>query len=217
MKEFINRVLFCLAILVISVCLTTNIYSQNVDKTDSIKVVKHSPKKATLLALVPGLGQIYNKKYWKLPIVYAGFAVTGYFAIWNRGKYLEFNDAYIASINNTNDKLVVTYDPEKNVYESNINERLSYNELADKYDENKLKTYRDAYRRDMEFSFILMGVWYILQILDATVDAHLYYWEVNENLSVQAEPVFQQSINPTPGMIPHNSINHNGLKITVKF
>lgn len=206
-----------LAILITSVCLTTEISAQSIDKTDSVKVVKHSPKKATLLALVPGLGQIYNKKYWKLPIVYAGFAVTGYFAMWNRGKYLEFSNAYIASINNTNDKLVVTYDPENYVYETNINDRLSYNELADKYDANKLKTYRDAYRRDMEFSFILMGVWYILQMLDATVDAHLYYWEVNENLSVKAEPVFQQSINPTPLMIPNNVINHNGLKITVKF
>ncbi len=209
--------LLYLAILITSVCLTTEISAQSIDKTDSVKVVKHSPRKATLLALVPGLGQIYNKKYWKLPIVYAGFAVTGYFAIWNRGKYLEFNDAYIASINNTNDKLVVRYDPENDVYESNINHRLSYNELADKYDANKLKTYRDAYRRDMEFSFILMGVWYILQILDATVDAHLYYWEVNENLSVKAEPIFQQSINPTLLMIPNNVINHNGLKITVKF
>tara|TARA_B100001971_G_C18176139_1_gene530027 strand:- start:1094 stop:1303 length:210 start_codon:yes stop_codon:yes gene_type:complete len=69
----------------------------------------------------------------------------------------------------------------------------------------------------MELSFILMGVWYILQILDATVDAHLYYWEVNENLSVKVEPVFQQSITPTPLMLPHNNINHNGLKLTVKF
>lgn len=196
MKEFINRALFCLAILVISVYATTNIYSQNVDKTDSIKVVKHSPKKATLYALVPGLGQIYNKKYWKLPIVYAGFAVTGYFAMWNRGKYLDFHNAYICEVNNPTD---------------------CDNPLAIKYTADELKTYRDAYRRDMEFSFILMGVWYVLQILDATVDAHLYHWEVNENLSVRAEPVFQQSILPTPGLMPHNNINHNGLKITVKF
>ncbi|HJN06227.1 MAG TPA: DUF5683 domain-containing protein [Bacteroidales bacterium] len=217
MKKLINRVLSCLAILAISVCLTTEIYGQKIDKKDSTVVVKHSPRKATLLALVPGLGQIYNKKYWKLPIVYAGFAATGYFAIWNRGEYLKYNNAYIANINNTNNILVVRYDPEKGVYVSNLNERLTENELADKYDSDQLQSFRDYYRRNMELSFILMGVWYILQILDATVDAHLYYWEVNENLSVKVEPVFQQSITPTPLMLPHNNINHNGLKLTVKF
>lgn len=195
MKEFINRVIFLIAILVISVCLTTTIFAQTTIETDSIKVIKHSPRKATFLALVPGLGQIYNKKYWKLPIVYTGFAVTGYFAMWNRGKYLDFHNAYICEVNNPTD---------------------CDNPLAIKYSADELKTYRDSYRRDMEFSFILMGVWYILQILDATVDAHLYYWEVNENLSVRAEPVFQQSIMPAP-FVPHNNINHNGLKITVKF
>ncbi len=185
-----------IAVLTISVCCINKIYAQETAQTDSIKVVKHSPKKATYLALVPGLGQIYNKKYWKLPIVYAGFAVTGYFAIWNRGEYVKYNDAYVCKVN----------DPTG-----------CDNPLAIKYEADQLQSFRDYYRRNMELSFILMGVWYILQMLDATVDAHLYYWNVNENLSVKLEPVFQQSITPTPLTLPHNSINHNGLKITVKF
>ncbi len=170
--------------------------SQNESQNDSTEVFTHSPKKATYLSLVPGLGQIYNKKYWKLPIVYAGFAATGYFAFWNRGEYLKFNDAYVCILN----------DPDN-----------CDNELALKYDSDQLKSARDYYRRNMELSFILMGAWYILQILDATVDAHLYYWEVNENLSLKAEPVFQQSMSQIPPIIPNNSVNHNGLKITVSF
>ncbi len=196
MKQLLNRVLILSAILIISVCLNNDIYAQNNTKVDSSNIVTHSPKKATYLALVPGLGQIYNKKYWKLPIVYAGFAVSGYFAFWNRGEYLVYNEAYICKAN----------DPEG-----------CENELAIKYDTEQLKSISDYYRRNMELSFIIMGAWYILQILDATVDAHLYNWEVNENLSVRAEPVFQQLPAQLPQIIPGNSVNHNGLKITVNF
>ena len=191
----LNRVLIFTAILIISVCLNNEIYAQNNTVGDSA-IVTHSPKKATYLALVPGLGQIYNKKYWKLPIVYAGFAVSGYFAFWNKGEYLKYNEAYICKAN----------DPEG-----------CENELAIKYETDQLKSARDYYRRNMELSFIVMGVWYILQILDATVDAHLYHWEVNENLSVRAEPVFQQLPSQIPQIIPGNNVNHNGLKITVNF
>lgn len=196
MKHLLNRVLLYAAILTISVCLTSEVYAQDNVKTDSTKVVIHSPKKATYLSLIPGLGQIYNKKYWKLPIVYAGFAATGYFAITHRSEYLKYNKAYICILN----------DPDN-----------CDNELALKYDSDKLKSARDYYRRNMELSFILMGAWYILQILDATVDAHLYYWEVNENLSVRVGPVIQQLPVQTPQFVPGNSINHNGLKITAKF
>ncbi|MBC8320788.1 MAG: hypothetical protein H8E34_08705 [Bacteroidetes bacterium] len=182
-------------IFTISVCLTNTIYAQPNVQSDPI-IVTHSPKKATYLALVPGLGQIYNKKYWKLPIVYAGFTATTYFAIWNRGEYLKYNEAYVC----------VLTDPEN-----------CDNELALRYDSDQLKTIRDYYRRNMELSFILTGVWYIIQILDASVDAHLYYWEVNDNLSVKVEPVIQQTIMPLPQIVPGNDINHNGLKITFSF
>ena len=158
----------------------------------------HSPKKATYLALIPGMGQVYNKKYWKLPIVYAGFGVTGYFAFWNRSEYLKFNEAYICV---------------------DVNGENCTNPTAIKYEYNKdnLKTLRDYYRRDMEFSFILMGVWYIIQIIDASVDAHLYYWEVDDNLSVKLDPVIQESLMPLPQNIAKSPVSHNGLKLTFSF
>ena len=170
--------------------------AQNDTKDDTLSVVLHSPKKATLLALIPGAGQIYNKKYWKLPLVYAGFATTGYFAISNRAEYIKYNDAYICLLN----------DPE-----------TCEDELALKYTADQIKSARDYYRRNMELSFILMGAWYIFQMLDAAVDAHLYYWEVNDDLSVKLEPTMQQLPMQTSPQMLGNSLNHNGLKVTVSF
>ncbi len=216
MKQFLSSILTIIVILIISVCYSSDVYGQK--NNDTVTELKHSPKKATLLALIPGAGQIYNKKYWKLPIVYAGFAVTGYYAFWNRDKYLQFNEAYICSINTPENQLIVEYDPESNSYVCNVTEKIECdNELAQKYTSERLQDIRDSYRRDMEFSFILMAAWYVLQMLDATVDAHLYYWNVNDNLSVKLNPVIMQPNISIPTGMPGNSINHNGLKISVNF
>jgi len=163
----------------------------------------HNPKTATYLGFVPGLGQIYNKKYWKLPIVYAGFGVIGYFAISNRNEYRMFADAYSCKL---------AEDPDKP-------ETKCENPLAQKYTEDALKANRDYYRRNMELSFVIMGVWYILQILDSTVDAHLYNWEVDDNLSVSVQPLFNpQLLSPSPATsIPGRQPAVNGLSITLNF
>ncbi len=169
---------------------------KNIEIKDTVAVQIHSPHKATLMALAPGLGQIYNKKYWKLPIVYAGFGVTGYFAITNGQEYRKYRDAYNCS---------VTLEDE------------CTNELAEKYSSDDLQTIKDYYRRNMELSYIIMGAWYVLQMLDATVDAHLYYWEVNDNLSVRVDPMIQpiQMAQPASGL-PGN-VSPNGVRITVSF
>jgi hypothetical protein len=167
--------------------------------SDSTIVKKHSPKKATYLALVPGLGQIYNKKYWKLPIVYAGFAATGYFGITNRKEFLLYNEAYKCSLIETEDDDDIVCD----------------NELAAKYTSDELKSLKDYYRRNMELSFIVMGAWYVLQLLDASVDAHLYYWEINEDLNVNIQPVTQPII---PSMAqPGQNLQYNGIKVSFNF
>jgi len=194
-KSILTSLLNIIFFTVLFIC-AGQLFAQNDTKNDTASVVLHSPKKATLLALMPGAGQIYNKKYWKLPLVYAGFATTGYFAISNRAEYIKYNNAYKCLLNN----------PES-----------CDDELAIKYTADQIKSARDYYRRNMELSFILMGVWYIFQMLDAAVDAHLYYWEVNDDLSVKLEPTMQQLPMQLSPSVVGNSLNNNGLKVTVSF
>jgi len=136
----------------------------------AIRTKKHSPKTATWLALIPGAGQAYNHKYWKMPIVYAGFGVTVYFAITNNNEYQLYRSAYD--------------------YKTGLNPNVSdkAKEEAAKYTEDNLITLRDYYRRNMELSWIITAAWYVLQIIDANVDAHFFYYEIDDNLTLQVEP-----------------------------
>ena len=140
-------------------------------QTASIKN-SHSPKKATLLAFIPGAGQAYNHKYWKMPIVYAGFGVTTYFAITNGKDYRLYRDAYD--------------------YKMGIKTDVSQQAIDEsaKYTEDNLITLRDYYRSNMELSWIITAAWYILQIIDANVDAHFFYYDVGDDLTLHVEPQF---------------------------
>jgi len=156
----------------------------------------HSPHKATIYsAVLPGLGQFYNKKYWKIPVVYTGISVIGYFALENRSEYRKASEAYI-------------YVSNEETYEID-------NDLIGRYDANVLRDIRDYYRRNMELSYIILALWYGLNIVDATVDAHLFNYDVSDNLSVQIEPTimpdfaFQQR-QLTPFAPP-------GIRLKIKF
>ena len=138
---------------------------------ESAKIKRsHSPKTATWLALIPGAGQAYNRKYWKMPIVYAGFGATIYFAVTNGDDYHLYRDAYD--------------------YKMGIHTDVSQHaiEEAAKYTPDNLITLRDYYRRNMELSWIITAVWYVLQIIDANVDAHFFYYEVGDDLTLHLEP-----------------------------
>ena len=208
MKRILRKIVIRLSILLFAVFILQPVdgFAGDDDKKekrarkDSIQNARNlSPHKATLWALLPGGGQIYNHKYWKLPIVYTGFAVIGYFIIQNRDYYILYNDAYICSAKD---------DAEGDGF-------TCEDPLALKYSTSDLLIYRDFYRRNVELSFILGGLWYILQMLDATVDAHLSHWEVNENLSVGVEPVFQPVIRNMA--MPASPTSFNGLKVSFKF
>ncbi|HOE58230.1 MAG TPA: DUF5683 domain-containing protein [Bacteroidales bacterium] len=159
MAGFRNVILFlCILFLFPSIC------SAQQDTVVRVRPSR-SPRTATILSLVlPGMGQAYNHKYWKIPIIYTGFAATGYFAIINGDEYHKFKDAYNFKINN------LTGDPP--------------NDYAVKYTADQLRVQRDYYRRNMELSYIIAGFIYILNAVDASVDAHLSSFDISENLSM---------------------------------
>lgn len=167
---------------------------------DEEKDTTHSPRKAALLsAFIPGAGQAYNKKYWKIPVVYAAGAAGGYFIYTNHQEYKRFRQAYI---NKTDD------DPN----------------TIDEYPQNsaqQLKVYRDLYRRNMEFSVILTAAAYMLQILDATVDAHLFDFDVSDNLALTIQPSLMPSVGMAgscaPGLSLSLSFNGNNSKKSPGF
>lgn len=139
---------------------------------------KHNPKRATLYSTVlPGLGQAYNKKYWKIPVVYAGIGTIFYFANTNGNEYRTYRDAF----------------DYKSGTKTNVNEATK--ELANKYSSENLITIRDYYRRNMELSWIIMALWYGINIIDATVDAHFFEYDISDDLTLKVEPVINNNFN----------------------
>jgi hypothetical protein len=159
-------------------------------KHDSVNY--HSPRKATIYsAILPGMGQAYNKKYWKIPIIYAGFGTLVYFITVNGAEYRNFKEAY---------NIVATGDS------ANFN-----NEYVQRYDANlgQLKEGRNYYRRNLQLNYILSGLLYILNIIDATVDANLYNFDVSDDITLQLEPVRSDNI-----FIPKPSV---GVTLRYRF
>ena len=154
---------------------------------DSGKVVKSKPKKiwkpdvttATWLALViPGGGQIYNRKYWKLPIVYGGFVGCMYAYNWNGQMYKDYRQAYLD---------IMDSDPNTDSYKDFF--RPGYNFEANKeYLKSVFKKRKDRYRRWRDLSiFATIGV-YALSVIDAYVDAQLASFDISDDVNLSIEP-----------------------------
>jgi hypothetical protein len=160
-------------------------------KTDSTILKKHSPKKAAWMsAALPGLGQIYNHKYWKLPIIYVGFGVIGYLGYYFNNNANKFKSSYLVR--------------------SKINESKTdyYPEIT-----SPDVLYRNftSNRRNFELTCIFGSLFYVLNIIDASVDAHLYKFDISEDLSLRIEP----------DIIKYNYTTYNnpstGIKISLHF
>jgi Family of unknown function (DUF5683) len=137
-----------------------------VSATQPAPKYEHSPKKAAVFsAVLPGLGQAYNKKWWKIPIVYAAIGTSTGFIIYNQGKYKKFKTAYI---NRTSG---LTEDPEFDIYST-----------------NNLFDIQDTYHDWRDISIIVTSAFYILNILDAVVDAHFFRYDISDDLSLEWSP-----------------------------
>ena len=151
---------------------------------------RYDPRKALLFAAaVPGLGQIYNKKYWKLPLVYGGIAAIGW-------RITVYNDFYTE-------------------YRGQLFYNLSHGRSAASarhpesgFETSQLRRLVDRARRERDFWVIMMGGMYLLQIVDAHVDAHLKEFDLNPNLKVTFRP-----------MVESDAVlgRQTGLSLTMKF
>ena len=129
-----------------------------------------APSKAAFYsAIVPGLGQAYNKKYWKIPLVYGAIGGGLYFYILNNNKYHKYRDAY---------KHRLAGEPDE----------------FDYLDETRLVQAQRFYQRNRDLSLLVTVGFYILNIVDANVDAHLMQFNVSDKLSLQPD-VYQNDIN----------------------
>ena len=138
-----------------------------------------NPNKATWSAIVfPGGGQIYNHKYWKLPIVYGGFLGCAYALNWNNQMYSDYSQAYLD---------IMDDDPGTASYEEFLPPRYDIEANKD-YLKRVFKSRKDTYRRQRDLSiFCFIGV-YLISVIDAYVDAELSNFDITEDLSVQVRP-----------------------------
>lgn len=134
-------------------------------------------KRAMWLAIVlPGAGQIYNRKYWKLPIIYGGFAGCAYALSWNGKMYKDYSQAYLD---------IMDSNPNTKSYEDLLPPNATYNEEQLK---NTIKRRKDMFRRYRDLSiFAFIGV-YLISIIDAYVDAELSNFDITPDLSMKVEP-----------------------------
>lgn len=173
----------------------TSVFSQQdtLVKKDSIvtpkKIVKpHDPRKAPLRALLPGWGQAYNKQYWKIPVVYGVLSIPVITFVYNNNMYKKTRFAYEA--------LFKAQAPPFGSRDSSdyfkIDPQLRGLSIS------SMQSYRNAFRRDRDYSILWFVIAYGLQIADATVFAHLKHFDVSSDLSMQVTPTFNP-VTRSPG------------------
>ncbi len=124
------------------------------------------PSKAAIYStIIPGAGQFYTKKYWKVPFIYTGLITSAYYIKESHNLHILYKNTYLKRMNG------------------------EYNdEFSDIYSNTDLKKLTDHYRRNREISVLLFSLTYIINILDASVNAHLFNYDISDNLSMHIEP-----------------------------
>ncbi|MDF2553506.1 MAG: hypothetical protein K0R77_2781 [Chryseobacterium sp.] len=151
-------------------------------------VTKLNPTKAGLYsAVLPGLGQFYNKKYWKIPIVWGAVGAGVGIAIWNQNQYKKYREYYIAKLNGTPNEF--------------IDQRPYLDKIA-------LGNAQDRSKRQRDYAIAITGLIYILNIVDAVVDAHLYEGRKDPDLTFAPAVIYDDFGNNPP---------KTGLSLSFKF
>lgn len=177
-------ILLCISLVVFN---TTNSFSQSKTETksaaDTAKKVRSIAAKAAIRsAILPGLGQIYNKKYWKLPLVYGALAIPVSTFKYNSDWYTKTRFAYTTRVTNDTANF------------KNIARELQ------PISTEALRTYRNSFRKNMDFSVLGLLLMWGLNVVDATVDGHLRTFNISDDLTMSIQPStrnFQQGFGMT--------------------
>lgn len=159
-------------------------------------------KAVWLAAVVPGLGQIYNRQYWKVPIVYGGALGLAYGITWNDRMYVDYRKGYVDLKDN---------DPSTNYFQYLLPEGVTLDNSNRSYYERVIKTKLDNYRRYRDLCIIASAVLYLLSIVDAYVDAQMFDYDISPDLSLEVAPTV---IAPSSAYEQESSI---GLSCKLKF
>jgi hypothetical protein len=178
----------------------------------SVKIKKkpHSPHKATIYAMIlPGLGQIYNRQWWKVPILYGGITAT-YLAIdWNGDMYRKYKGAFVDYVQLLNSEQGQGDPPAtqrwKEIFLQDVSE---FTDTQKEWFKNTLKNKKDSFKRDRDMMYIVMAGIYVLNIIDASVFAHFYDFDISDDLSMGIKPTMQHST------VAGNSV---GVSCTIRF
>ena len=155
-------------LVILFVVITNLVWSQS---ANNVAEDYHSPRKATIYSTaLPGLGQAYNKKYWKIPVIYVGIGSLSYLSIQNQAEFSRYKSAYILRADGGTD------------------------EFFGIYNETALLDFMDDYRKNRDLCFIGITVLYIIQIVDANVDANLYNFDISDDLSMRLFPYSSTNI-----------------------
>lgn len=146
----------------------SDIHLDSTNSKDFLWRTRHSPSRAALYsAILPGAGQAYNRKYWKIPIAWAGLGISYYFIRTNTNEYERYKDAYLA---------VIDDDPN------------TVDEFNGAYSATSILNVAETYRRWRDLSYISFGLIYVLNIMDAAVDGYFVRFDVNPDLSLGLGP-----------------------------
>ncbi|MDR2835238.1 MAG: DUF5683 domain-containing protein [Bacteroidales bacterium] len=173
-KSLVRKLLTYIILILIFVFLS-NITKSQIDTINQESVKIHSPQKAMIYsAVLPGLGQIYNKKYWKLPIVYAGIGAFTYFSIDFHKEFKRYKNAYLARVNGESDEFFGL-----------LGEEALVNEM-------------DRWVRNRDLCIAGAVLFYFMNLIDASVDAYLMDFDVSDNLSIRLFPNENNYFTKTP-------------------